>query len=133
MALYTPVEEIIALLGHDGSEIIWPQFPEPFCRRGFHIQELIFIAWRNHSRTVTPFQAEPMIGCLGGEPVDVPHLPDAKWRMPELLSSNCGVLTGKTLRGMPHAVAWDAELVYDTDGMVYGLDGFQLETFWMVK
>ena len=28
--------QLLSLIGHDGSEIIAPHLPEPFCRRGFH-------------------------------------------------------------------------------------------------
>lgn len=133
MALYTPVEKLIALLGHDGSEIVWPQFDEPLCRRGFHIQELIFIAWRNYSRTVTPFEALPLLQSGDGEPLEITTLPDPKDRMRELMPHNSGVLTGLTPNGRPHAVAWDGELVYDPNGLVYPIDRFRLETFWMVK
>jgi hypothetical protein len=41
MALDVPVAELIESIGHDGSEIIWPDLPDPMCRRGFHSQELI--------------------------------------------------------------------------------------------
>lgn len=27
-------------LGHDGSQIIWPGHYDPYCRRGFHIDEM---------------------------------------------------------------------------------------------
>lgn len=134
MALYHPVESIISLACHDGSEIAWPQFPEPLCRRGFHIQEMIFIAWRYFSRTVTPFEAIPLLQCRDGQPIDVPTLPEPKWRMPELMQHNIGVITGATLDGRAHAVAWDGEKILDPrNGTTYSLDGFLLETFWMIK
>lgn len=34
-------ENLMLGLGHDGSEIIYPELPEPFCRRGFNVFELI--------------------------------------------------------------------------------------------
>jgi hypothetical protein len=33
-------EELIEQLGHDGTEIVAPDLPEPFCRRGFSVDEL---------------------------------------------------------------------------------------------
>ena len=36
---------LIERLGHDGSEIIYPDLPEPICRRGFHTQELFKACW----------------------------------------------------------------------------------------
>ena len=45
MAIGYPVEDLITLIGHDGSPIQWPQFPEPKCRRGFHHQECVSAVW----------------------------------------------------------------------------------------
>jgi hypothetical protein len=36
----TSVEEIYAFLGHDGSEKLWPELPEPYCFRAFHDREI---------------------------------------------------------------------------------------------
>ena len=44
MALDMPVADLLAAIGHDGSEIVFPSLPEPLCRRCFHIQELIQVA-----------------------------------------------------------------------------------------
>ena len=41
MVLDMPLADIFDEIGHDGSQIIWPDLPEPMCRRGFHPQELI--------------------------------------------------------------------------------------------
>jgi len=40
-ALDTTSGNLIHLLKHDGSEIIHPDLPEPFCRRGFDVFELM--------------------------------------------------------------------------------------------
>lgn len=133
MVLSYDVDKLIALLGHDGSEIAWPQFEEPLCRRGFHIQELIFIAWRNFSRTFTPFEAIPLLRCRDGEVIDIPSLPAPTWRMPEVMQHSWGIITGATMRGQPHAVAWDGEQIYDPNGTTYPVDQFLLETYWMMK
>lgn len=34
-------EAIVKHIGHDGLEVLWPELPEPFCFRGFHIQEVL--------------------------------------------------------------------------------------------
>src|SRR5262245_26456549 len=36
-----PVDELITEIGHDGSEIIDSTRKDPFCRRSFHVQEII--------------------------------------------------------------------------------------------
>lgn len=40
-----PVKYIIDLIGHDGSEIIYPNMPEPFNRRAFVDDEIVKTAW----------------------------------------------------------------------------------------
>lgn len=35
---------LIKCLGHDGTEILYPDLPEPFCRRGFNVFELLDLA-----------------------------------------------------------------------------------------
>src|SRR5260221_108718 len=44
MVLDISVKEVITEIGHDGSEIVYPNLEEPKCRRAFHIQELIDFA-----------------------------------------------------------------------------------------
>lgn len=36
-----PVTELTKMLGHDGSEVLNENAPEPFCRRGFTIYEIL--------------------------------------------------------------------------------------------
>lgn len=44
MVMGRPVKDLISKIGHDGSEIRWPDLPEPKCRRAFHPQEVLFAA-----------------------------------------------------------------------------------------
>lgn len=38
------LDTMIDIIGHDGSEIVFKDFKEPMCRRGFHINELQYCA-----------------------------------------------------------------------------------------
>ena len=67
MAMGIPVADIFAALGHDGSEVLWPDLPEPTCQRGFHVQELIRLAVKC-GWSVTPIERTGAGYCL----VDVP-------------------------------------------------------------
>jgi len=60
MTLNIPILEIIKEAGHDGSDIIFPHLEEPMCRKGFHSQELVKIAWR-HRFAITPIELFPRI------------------------------------------------------------------------
>jgi hypothetical protein len=46
IALDVDVNLFIKHIGHDGSEFIWPEMPEPMRRRAFHIQECLDIAMK---------------------------------------------------------------------------------------
>jgi hypothetical protein len=58
MTLDIPVLEIVRGLGHDGGEVIFPHLKEPACRKGFHSQELVRIAWQ-HGFAMTPIELFP--------------------------------------------------------------------------
>jgi hypothetical protein len=60
MALHLPVEEVVTEAGHDGGKIIFPLLMEPKCRKGFHSQELVRIAWQ-HGYAMTPVELCPRI------------------------------------------------------------------------
>lgn len=127
MVLCRTLDEILAGVGHDGSEILWPDLPEPRCRRGFHIQEMISYAW-SQGFTVTPFQAVPRLAPDDLEtPVSIRPLVDLR----QILDGRIAVLTGLSGRGSPHAVAWDGKLIRDPNGETYGLDKFALEAAWL--
>ncbi len=129
MALNIPVAQLIERLGHDGSEIVFPKLPEPMCRRGFHSQELIHLAW-NLGCAVTPIELHPRITTeFGSNSVHVMFdgFPDTNWqdnnlkRFMDILRHSAGVLegAGKTCR---HAV-------YYTNGMIYNPDGGPIYEF----
>ena len=67
IVLNCPVQEIFDYLGHDGSEIIWPENKDPFNRRAFHIQEMIDFAYFEKDFYVTPFEFYPQSEVEGSE------------------------------------------------------------------
>jgi hypothetical protein len=132
MVLRLPVAKVIAGLTHDGSEVAWPQLPEPLCRRGFHIQELIFLAWE-YKKFVTPFEAIPLLTSQGQPPIDVPFTEPPQKRLAWIMAAHEGVITGLAPSGMPHACSWDRSLCLDPNGTRYPVEKFTLETFWLVR
>lgn len=132
MALGTPVKVLINIVGHDGSEIIWPDLPEPLRRRGHHVQEMIYAAYQL-GFAVTPFEAFPVsLGKAGTDQFVVPMIPQADERMPRIMTGNTGVVTGENPKRRPHAVAWDGHKILDPGGLDYGINDFHMETFWLV-
>lgn len=125
MAINIPVDQLIDQLGHDGSEIVFPHLPEPACRRGFHSQEIIHLAWRLGC-TVTPMELFPMIAPSEG--VGAVHVffdgdqVDNWQRFLNIINNTEGVLEGAG-KACRHAVYYDHGLIYDPDlngGPIYG-------------
>lgn len=132
MAIDLPFEQVIAEIGHDGSEIIWPEATDPFNRRSFHIQELIYVAFNNwHS--VTSFEAYPISVRPG---TAVPYkLEGFEKRLFELMSKERGVVTGRLHTGIRHAMYWEFDRVYDPSKLNIDKldDRFMVQTFWCVQ
>lgn len=97
-----PVEEIFQKAGHDGSEIIWPSCPEPYNRRGFHPQELVYVA-RSYGWAVSTYEYSPQ---LQGQTVI-----NVRCSIP--IIGNFAVLGGYNDRKERHAVAWDGYSIID--------------------
>lgn len=133
MVLDVAVEALIIQLGHDGSQILWPDLPEPYRRRGFHIQEMIDFSW-HLGYTVTQFEALPVSqGRADVQPIAIPMRWAPSERLKSVMSVCNGVITGETLRGQPHAVAWDKNSCLDPNGETYNLEQFRLQCFWAIK
>jgi hypothetical protein len=121
MTLHVPVQELIDELGHDGSQIIFPQLIEPMCRRGFHSQELIRLAWRR-GFAVTPIELFPTIRPMQGEGLHTIYYDgDAEinvGRFVDTIHDRIGILEGQSGRWM-HAVHFRYGEIYDPDGYQY--------------
>ena len=136
MVLGMPVEQFIALMGHDGSAEPWEGY-----KIGFHEQECIEVAdslgWH-----CTPIELYPtIIPCVVPpmEPATIHFQEGNEFRFAKHLDTN-GVFIGGLLgSGMGHAVAWDAEkqLIYDPRGMVFALKqcrerNYYYRSFWKI-
>jgi len=119
IALDTPVAAILAETGHDGSEIVNPLLPEPLCRRGFHIQELIDVCLR-HDSAVTPVELCPILSPAPDvEPREVFAEEAGNWqRLADAIRGSRGVIEGTSRRSF-HAVAYDHGRIYDPDAGEY--------------
>jgi hypothetical protein len=123
MALNTPLQKLIEELGHDGSQIVFPDLPEPYCRRAFHIQEFIKPC---HDRgfamvvvEVCPVLAGSRNHCyeLFGED-----------RFYWFLAHYNGVVVGM-INGHMHACAWDQKDCYDPAGYKHGFENYAIREF----
>lgn len=132
MTLDVPVVELIKKLGHNGSEIIWPNLKEPMCRRGFHSQELIHLAWR-YGYSVTPFEVFPSIGPSSGYGDNYPVIfnedENANWQQFfNMIENTKGILEGQCGR-CHHALHFDHNEIFDPDGYQYRYSRNRCESF----
>ncbi len=116
-------------IGHDGKEIIFPNAPEPYCFRGFHIQEIIDQAFQL-GWSVMDIQVHPGLEpFIGNDPVfPLPYPPQ---RINNYLTNLPGIIAG--VRGCKnHAVAWDRKMIYDPSGRIYSIKDFdyEIKEFW---
>lgn len=119
MVLDLPVADLLAEIGHDGGEIVAEGHPEPQCRRGHHVQELITIALAK-GYTVTPIELFPQILAPGKEvPVKFGEsLTDNFLRFQNHMRTSKGTISGAG-RTCEHMVAYDHGRIFDPDGREY--------------
>jgi hypothetical protein len=129
--LQEDVGKIISLIGHDGSEILWPNLAEPGCRKGFHQQELIDVAY-TLGFGLLDIQGAPMgVPCTPGayytvnmKPYNVvaqPVYQNALARVQRYMRDHKGIFYGQgTLFG--HMCAWTGRLIVDPRGGSYPLE-----------
>jgi len=126
MAFNIPVKEFIEHIGHDGSEILYPDNFDPYRRKSFHIQEMITLALQS-DYSVTELQRKPA-SSVGGFIHCLPELD-----MGPYLQRYTGVLTG-THTGIPHAVYWDGTYILDPDcPRPYPIDKFNIDMFFVIN
>lgn len=102
MCMDIDVDELIKMIGHDGSEIVWPQYPDPYCRRSFHPQE-IFYAAITLAYSIMEIQEQPIMSPFtGAEPFKIDC-----GKMPMNLMCCRVVLIGNNPGRYNHAIAYD--------------------------
>lgn len=130
MALDITAESLAQKIGHAGEEIIFPNLPDPLCRRAFHIQEFIKPALTEGFALVT-VEARPVLAV----PINGQHLTKvlepAVQRLNYFTTYFDGVLIG-SINKQPHAVAWNslAKACYDpSTEEIYPMDDFSIREF----
>lgn len=123
MALKCPISELLDEIGHDGSDVVFPDLPEPMCRRAFHIQEFIEPCLKR-DRSLVIVEAQPVLGSRIG----VAKLPSNSARLRFFMNAFEGVVFGEINRQM-HAVAWNKQVAYDPAGYLHDLGSFSIREF----
>ena len=117
MAIDIPTADFFGIVGHDGSQIVFPTLPDPMSRRGLHIQECIN-ACLALGYTVTPVELFPVIRATPPRDEEIVVLfggdESANWqRFEHTIQNSAGVLEGVG-RQCHHAVAYDHGTIFDS-------------------
>lgn len=129
MLLDIELNELLQKIGHDGSEILFPDLEEPIRRRSFCIEEIQY---------VTPsygFVLVPYSGGISYQPTST-HIKEIYLveQFTAVLEKRDGLLFGTPNgKSLNHVVAWSATegLIYDPNGTKYPMSGcFNIETFY---
>jgi hypothetical protein len=122
------IRELQGIIDADGSgsykTVAFPDLPEPYCWRGYHVQQFIRYAV-SRGFTVTPVElspavAPPLLHQRGYQAVPIYQGPHSWSLFIEIIRASRGVLTGnlalpgEIIRG--HAVAYEHGHVYDPRG-----------------
>lgn len=116
MLLEIPLSRIQQLLGHDGSEIIFPFLKTPY--RGFQIMEMQYVAML-HGRCLIP--VAPTVEYQPERSIESKILKVGIDDWFEPISCMKALICGE-INGRNHAVAYDGEMIYDPSGLIYPLD-----------
>ncbi len=129
MVCQVPVEKVFELAGHDGTAKLWPHLPEPLCRRGHVVSEMVMVAQKLGYHLMPVIPSWPAVPKDGEMPFDV-KLPDSWIKM--MFDLYSGIVIGFTPLGQYHAVAWDHQqrLILDPNGGRFGMNHLKLESFW---
>lgn len=122
-----PTTRFLETIGHDGSEIIEPTLPEPFCRRSFHITEVITFLWEQNIKVVQ-FDCIPRIQVHFSSNIYTLNTVNGKThdeRLSQLLSTTKGVMKSHN-----HACANIEGKIYDPSG--YIRKEFPFYTYYVV-
>lgn len=123
------LDGVILGIGHNGSEVLFPDLPEPLCRKGFPFPECIRLClYRGLS--VTPVDFEPECTPDGEHCFTLDH----REYVYDMLDRYQGVIQGQGNKAL-HTVAWDRKQIYDSSIGIYDFENpyFTPERFWIVK
>lgn len=126
MVINMDVAEMLDRIGHDGSEILYPDLEEPSCRRSFHPQECLQVL-DSCGYAATPLEALPILQMDATHWIEL----DRRKDFVNHLATADGVFIGEG-RKLRHAVAWIGGEVYDPSG-IFTLSEFSAQTFWKIK
>lgn len=125
---------LIAEIGHDGTNIMFPEVIGTIRQQSFHIQEIIdcFI---KRGKGLTPIDVAPCTAPDGHPDLarEIWDREKAKERFKNLITGREALLIGRlSMKGLGHASAWDGQKVYDPRGMIIEIGETFVSQAWLV-
>lgn len=126
------ISTLVELIGHDGSEIVFDDLPDPLCRRSFSLQEIGFALW-NLGYIFTGFDVEPL-GIVDEDHMYSISYPDGEKRFEKLMKQTVGVGCGKIVcTDITHAFAWNGIKCFDPTGFIYPVSRYELYSYHVIS
>lgn len=129
MVARVPLEDVLRIIGHDGSDILYPQYTtDPYPRRAFNSQDIMYAGLKLGIALVPfdDFYYEPTGKDEGGIQHSCKEITD------KLCLTHDAVIIGE-MRGSNHAVAWNSgrQLIHDpSTGTRYPSSLFKPDAFY---
>jgi hypothetical protein len=126
-----PVAEFISKIGHDGSRIVWPELPEPNCRRSFHLQECIDCLI-DLGYSLTEIERRPLLA--GGMTIE-PICPydDPEGRYDKYFKNKTGIVFITTFSRKRHVFANCQGVLYDpATGLQAPKMSFFIDSYYLI-
>jgi hypothetical protein len=127
-----PFETLLEKIGHDGSEIMFPDLKDPFRRQAFHHQELVRVLFEL-GWIVSTYEFE-LQAIIDEQHIRDIKYPDKEAYIKKVLFNSFGVICAIVKStGKYHAVAWDGKQCYDPTGFIYPLSKYDPLMFLRVE
>ena len=129
MVLDVHPDVLTELIGHNGTEIIFPELPEAINKRGFHTQEIIDCAIE-YGYAVTEIQAVPYLTPNSEDEYLVEFNVSHENRFQNHINGHVGIITGEIngkINERGHAVAWNGEMCFDCRGSICTLEDCDMD------
>jgi len=133
MCLGVPAQEIHDFLGHDGTEVWWPEEDNISELRGIHIEEVIDFALEKCHKVFYPINIRPMSAPHDQAEPKCCFTYSDEWMRNRfynrILAETAILVTPK------HALAWDGYKIYDPRGHIIEIDrdnDFNISEAWIM-
>lgn len=132
MLLETDPVNLVKEIGHDGTEVWWPERAGASRMRSIHIREIIECV-RTRRRGLMPIELYPVMAPdEDTEPKLLWSMEEAVIRFEKSIRLTSGLLIGQTSYGLGHACAWDGDKVFDPRGYILDLKDFIIRECWLL-